>query len=130
MSTFQIQCEDCSSAIATEAADQAYTSYHDMREFTHLATQVDFTAGSGGGTISVKAYGSLHPFATAGLAEIGDSGDAFPEITTAALGAEITADGLVVAKDITGVQWLKIVATIANKDAATAFRVRIAKVRK
>lgn len=122
---------DVINVAAGAAADAATSYYVDVRNYNRLPLQLNWTAGSGGGTISVVAYATTLPFIDEVAAKNGDSGDAFQDVSTAYFGAAtLSGDTLILddAKILAGMSFLKFVVTIANKDAATTYRLRLSRV--
>lgn len=116
---------------AGSAADATTNYYVDIRGYKKFPLQLNWTAGSGGGTISVAAYATMLPFVDEAAAKVGDSGDVFQNVGTAYLGAAtLSGDSLILDDSaiLSGCSFLKFAITIANKDASTAYRLRLAKV--
>lgn len=111
---------------AGDAANTAGTSYYvDTRKCKRGNLQLNWTAGSGGGTIAVTAFGCMFPHSNEDAAKAADSGDMFQDVGTAYLGAaSLTADAMI--EDYNGIagsyQFMKFVVVITNKDASTAYR--------
>ncbi len=107
----------------TAAANTTYNAYVDMRMHNSFNQEVLWTAGAGGGTLSYKVYGTMKPFNNIKDAEAGDSGSVFQDVssyflgTSALTGTDIKTDSAGLGGKFT---FLKIAATIANKDDATA----------
>ena len=109
--------------VATAAADSTINYYLDMRDYSRCAHQLEWTAGAGGGTISVTAFGTTEDAKD----EVAASALNYQDISTILLGKaawagdEIQSDSAGVAGQFT---WIKYVATVANKDAATAYSLK------
>lgn len=108
---------------ATTALNQEYVEYLDMAGesgYDSGSLQIEWTAGAGGGTLDLKLYGTLQDDGTAAAS------CAYQDITTALFGvASITGDAMTLDGDnvMGNVKFIKISATIANKDASTALTV-------
>lgn len=113
---------------AGAAADSTINYYTDMRDFSGCASQLEFTAGAGGGTINVTVFGTTYEAQT----EKDASALAFQDVSTTLLGAAAkTATYIAIYSSGVAGQytWLKWVITVANKDAATAYNFRVNKTR-
>lgn len=117
--------KDIVNVAAGSAVNTTYTEYVFVGDLTEISTQVNWTAGSGGGAIVVKCYGTNMPFTDASSCA-GAGSDDFVDIGTTILGgASLTADALVFNKTIKGLSWLKYTVAITDKDDSTAYRVRV-----
>jgi hypothetical protein len=113
---------------AGDAVDSTINYYVDMRDFSGCASQLEFTAGAGGGTINVTVLATTYEAQD----ENGASGLAYQDVSSAVLGAA-SKSATYIASDSSGVAgqytWLKWVITVANKDASTAYNFRVNKTR-
>jgi len=105
---------------AGAAANIAYTDYIDMEMYDACSLQIEWTPGGGGGTLSTVIYGSIQDDTTAAASVV------YQDITDAVIGAAaITGDAMVLDEgNVLGtVRHIKIISTIANKDASTALTI-------
>ena len=113
---------------AGSAADSTLNYYLDMRDYSRASHQLEWTAGSGGGTISLVAYGTTEEAKD----EVAASALNYQDISSILLGASawtgdnIQSDSAGVAGQFT---WIKYAVTVANKDASTAYSLKVNRTR-
>ena len=105
---------------AGSATDATHQTYIDMASYAACSLQVEWTAGGAGGTLVLKVYGCI----------VDDTTDydsaQYQDITNDVFGAaSITDDSIALdgGNMLGNVKWIRIDATIANKDASTALYV-------
>lgn len=104
----------------TTAQNTAYTAYIDMSGYDTCSLQFEWTAGAAGGTLAAVVYGSIQDDGTE------YSSAAYQDITNDVFGvASISGDAIAIDGDnvMGNLKFIKVVATINNKDNATALYV-------
>ena len=114
--------------VAAGAAANA-TTYHyvDMRFFRKMGAQLEWTPGAVPGTIVVTLEGSVqHADSATAAASI-----EYDDITTATFGAASYTDDFLLrdnAEKLAMQSWVRFKIIVANKDAATAYRLDVSKI--
>jgi len=107
--------------VAAGAAADATTYYYvDMMGSRKAGLHLEWTAGAGGGTITVTLEGSMQAAGNAAAA----ASIAYDDITNATFGVASWTDDFIAADNdekLALYSWVRVKVVVANKDASTAY---------
>ena len=112
--------QNLATVAAGDATDATFSYYISLKDFRKLGLHLEWTAGSGGGTITVTLEGSMQSSSTVAGASSLD----YQDVTNAAVGVASFTDDFILSDDdefFAAFMWVKVKVVVANKDSATAW---------